>query len=296
MQALVGIIFLLSAGLKFMSLDELDIFVYEHRFLPWSVGNLATRFLVGFEFFLGVMLILNIYSRFFRWMALVVLVLFSIYLFLKPYLFPMTDENCHCFGEVFQFTRIQSLLKNFLLVVLLFFASWSQSWKLPLRKLLTVFVGVLCLALPVVLKPTDALSAALYDKKGNVDEQILTFLYDNPRVEPLQLTQGKKILCLYSTDCPYCRRMAQRMGILIHKENIDTDSVKCIFTGSQEAIEAFYVYANHPKLPYATIDPILFSLLVKHSYPVVVLLEKGKVKQTFSYTTLDENEIKTFLE
>ena len=295
LQVLAGAVFILSAVLKFISIDAFDIFVYEHRFLPWSLGNLATRLLVGLELFLGLMLILNIYSRFFRWVSLVVLLLFSIYLFSKPYLFPETDENCHCFGDVFQFTRIQSLLKNFLLVILLFFASWVKPWKFGFRKLMAILAGVVCFAVPVILKPTDMISAALYDKTGKVDEQILTFLYDNVRVEPLELTKGRKVLCLYSTNCPYCVRMGQRLSIFLSNEKADINKVKCIFTGASKSVDSFYKKTNLPAIPYASIDPILFTLLTKHSYPVIVLLEDGRVKQAFSYTTFDEKEVRMFL-
>ena len=110
---------MLSALLKYLSIETFDLYIYEHHLFGYQLTEIFSRLLVAAEFCLGVMLLAGIFPRLTKWTVFCFLAGFTIYLWLMPYLFQVDMANCHCFGEKLPFTRNQSIVKNLLLMALL---------------------------------------------------------------------------------------------------------------------------------------------------------------------------------
>ena len=105
MRILVGLVFIASAILKYLSIDEFDLYIYDHNLFSISVTETLTRLLITAECLLGIMLMFNILARFVYYTTLTFLIGFTMYLFLLPYLFNVDITNCYCFGDSMVFSR-----------------------------------------------------------------------------------------------------------------------------------------------------------------------------------------------
>ena len=108
----IGLVFILSASLKLFSLESVDLFFYEHRVFNWTLTTILSRLLICTEAVLGIMLVFGVYPKIGLYISQLFLVLFTIYIFAKPYIFTLSQENCYCFGEIIALNDKQTIYKN----------------------------------------------------------------------------------------------------------------------------------------------------------------------------------------
>ena len=98
-RILLGLVFIFSAYTKFVGPGFFEITLIDQGLLS-SRGQAqhAARFLIGFEFALGILMLLPYYTKQLMAIASLMLVGFTLHL---GYVWAIGDtENCGCFGEM----------------------------------------------------------------------------------------------------------------------------------------------------------------------------------------------------
>ncbi len=146
-QLLMGMLFVVSAVLKFITIDSFEIYVYSFGLVGLTTSFYLSRLVIAAELLLGAALISHRHRRFTLMASLLFLVCFILFL-AYAHLSGRTD-SCHCFGELFPFSPVESILKNAVLIVLVLFAykygnaSWAPRWWTVLLIYLAVALAAL---------------------------------------------------------------------------------------------------------------------------------------------------------
>ncbi len=293
LKMLLGVLFGISAILKFIDIDKFELYVFSYGILSLNMSYLFARMCIGFELFLSMFLIINIYNKFFIRLTLYSLIGFTLFL-LYAYFIGRTD-NCHCFGEYLKFDPLQSILKN---LVLIFFTllCWNGKpyhfhlkWYFILLIGLTPFVGT-CIASPPdnFMKPPSMFlfNTELFD----------AYVSEDGILDSTHIGKGKKMVMFYSVSCKYCKLSARKISLIQERSQISEDHFYTVFIGEERDLSDFYEKTESKKFPSSFLNPDDFLRLTYGSMPVIVLVEEGKIKEVFNYRTLSEERIRTFFQ
>ncbi|NUM71287.1 MAG: DoxX family protein [Ignavibacteriaceae bacterium] len=111
---LSGLMFLFSAVSKSMPIQSFELFLVSKGLFNWETAPLFSRLIVSFEFFLGILLLVNLEpKRAAIPLSLVMLVVFTVHLVYDMIISGNTG-NCGCFGELLPMTPLEAVIKNVL--------------------------------------------------------------------------------------------------------------------------------------------------------------------------------------
>lgn len=295
LRIIIGLVFVASAVTKYISIEAFDMFVFEHELFSWNLTNFLTRILISGEACLGLMLILGIFPKLSRWLTVGSLVLFTTYILLKPIFFEVDAENCHCFGEVLILSDSQTRIKNIILLVLSISLFFDKGWKTKYAKYILLGCLVLPLATSFIIRPPDVIVHKLYGKQAELDMPNFDKLLNREDVQSMNVSEGKKVLCLYSTACKHCKRTAIKLDVIIKRHNLDKEKFVVLFWGKNNSLDTFYKETGAELLPTNQVPPLLFLAATKGRQPIIVLLDNGKVVDLYKSINIDEKAIVDFL-
>jgi uncharacterized membrane protein YphA (DoxX/SURF4 family) len=294
-RILIGIVFVLSAVTKYISIEAFDMFVFEHELFSWNLTNFITRILIASEACLGLMLLFGIFPKLSRWLTVGSLVIFTIYILIKPFFFEVNSDNCHCFGEVMILSDNQTLIKN---VVLLLFSTvlfFDKGWKLKYAKYILIASFILPLATTFIVRPPDVIAHAIYGKQIELNMDSFEKLLNMDKVQDMKVSEGKKVLCLYSTACKHCKRTAIKIDVIIKRHKLNKQDFVVLFWGKENSIDVFYKETAAELLPTNQVPPLLFLSATKGRQPIIVLLDNGRIVDLYKSTNINEQKIVEFL-
>ena len=295
LRTFVGLVFVTSAILKYLSVDTFDLYVFEHNLFSVPVTETITRLLITAEVVLGVMLVFNLYARFVYYAVLFFVAGFTAYLFLLPVLFDVNISHCHCFGEAIVLTRTESIIKNVVLFVCLLFVSPRFYTR---RKWETLLTAVLCAAIfsaVMVVKAPGYLYTVVHREKIQIDVPLYETALRNSGKEK-RFTDGKHIICMYSASCKYCKRSAMKLHLLLKNNHLSTNNIKAIFwsDASDADINDFFSEQNLLLPEYTTFRADTFLLITNGRMPVFLFSEHGTIVHQANYITLNEKDVVDF--
>ena len=296
LRIVVGLVFMASAVLKYLTVDSFDMYVYEHQLFGYIATETLTRCLIAAEFCLGVFMIAGVFLRFTKYTMLAFLVAFTAYLLLQPYLFDVDGENCHCFGDFFSLDRLQSVLKNIVLIALVVPINPALPWQFRWPKTGFAVVAVLSLAAVFSLITPSYIDQALYGKEVSIDASLFRkAMLETEGGETL--LQGRKVVCFYSTSCGYCRKAAKKVHIAMRNAHINDNDVLIVFwhTNPEMPIDEFFEKSGVPPLQYVEIPMVTFLDITQGSMPVIAFVDNGDVMECHKYIELNERQMKNFL-
>ncbi|MDO5759929.1 MAG: hypothetical protein Q4Q06_02760 [Bacteroidota bacterium] len=306
-RLVVGLVFMISAITKWISLDAFDQFIYEHQLFSWVTTTVLTRLLLATEITLGWLLIWGVKPKLIKGLTIAFLVFFTLYILVKPYLFQVEEDNCHCFGEVFVMSDSQTLIKNIILLILTAFSLvWDKGvysfkdskvvfWLKNNQTYLTIVSFVAALIVGFALTMPDTLRYKLYGRAAKIDEKKFEYLISNEALADLHIKEGKKIVCMYSPLCKFCKRTAKRFDVMRKKYNIKDDNFALIFWGGDEAVERFFEKNEIKPLPYKNVPSSVFLQATKGRQPVVILMNNGRIEKLLKYPNIIDKDIIEFL-
>ncbi len=118
--AFMGAVFIFSGYSKLYPIEPFEYTFVDLGFINWQIAPFIARFLIGLEFLIGALLILNLSLRKIAYkLGSAVLLLFCIYLILLIF-FTGNKGNCGCFGTSIQMTPLQALIKNIIMLAVFF--------------------------------------------------------------------------------------------------------------------------------------------------------------------------------
>ncbi|MDL2227470.1 DoxX family protein [Bacteroidales bacterium OttesenSCG-928-K03] len=296
LRIIVGLVFIASAVLKFISIDIFDLYVYEHNLFSISVTETLSRLLITAEFVLGIMLIFGIYFRFAYYVSIIFLSGFTIYLFLLPYLFDVDISNCHCFGEAIIFTRNQSIIKNIVLLICLLFISPNFFKKRKWETWVLITLSFVSLIVVFVINAPNYLYTLVHKDKININTEVYDEALLNSGACDI-FNDGKQIICMYSTRCEFCRKSAMKLNLILKNNNLSNDNVKAIFWAgvADSTINNFFVEQNVPIIEYTSFRVDTFLMVTNGKIPIILFSDNGNIVGAADYISLNEKNVVEFL-
>ncbi len=292
LRSLLGIVFIISATFKFLSIDEFEIYVFSHNLLSFNLSSLAARLLISLELFIGIMLLLNIYFRQIWILSVAILSGFTIYLAFSA--ISGTSENCHCFGEILKMNALKSMIKNGCLLVGFIAIKKNKSFALKYKLLIAMLVGAITLSLPTIISPPDFFYPELYSKISVVNKNGLDSLVIDNNQFPIKCDTGKKVLCFYSTKCRFCKLSEKKISSIVERNNIDHTKFANIFWGDSTSLEKFY-HEKSVHFETAFLKSSDFMSITGGKMPLILLIEDRKIIERYGYRNIDEAKIVDFL-
>ncbi|MFH0866801.1 MAG: MauE/DoxX family redox-associated membrane protein [Bacteroidota bacterium] len=298
LSVILGLVFIFSAYAKLFPVELFELTLIDTGVSNWFLAPLLARFFIGLEFFIGFMLISNIYmNRNILKLTIAIIIIFTIYLIILIFI-EGNEGNCKCFGNLISLTPFESIIKNILILLLSFLLYVKHagfSWKFS--KVFLSLILIVSIPLPFILNPVDlnASERNLNEEKLNYDLG-LEILYNNPKVvQPKEnLRTGKHIIAFISLNCPHCRIGAYKMHI-IKKRNSEIP-IFFVLNGVEEDLQTFFDETKTSNIPYTI---LLGPEFVKRSgvkLPAIFWVEDGIVVRKTKYVYLEQKDIEEWIE
>jgi hypothetical protein len=261
-----------------------------------SVSPFIARAMIGIEFLIGALLILNVNLKKHTYkFSIAILVFFSVYLLLLILLVG-NKGNCGCFGSYIEMTPLQALVKNLIMLVLLFILKNQQvGWEIHNKYINYVFT-ILAIVLPFILNPIKLDYSEEYLNKAENNYKLeLDSLYANATVNvpSSKLSVGKQIIVFMSLTCPHCRVAAKKIRI-IHERN-SSIPFYFILNGDEEKLKSFYEETHSEDIAYCMLGAKTFIGLAGLRLPQIYLVNNSIVEHSIDYYTLNQSELEKWL-
>lgn len=296
---LMGTVFIFSGYTKLYPIEPFEYTFVDIGIVGWQLAPFVARLLIGLEFLIGILLILNLDLRKFTYkLGISVLFFFTIYLILLIF-YSGNKGNCGCFGSAIVMTPLQAILKNAVMLIvffLLYYFHEGWSFKNKLRRLVLVPV-LAAFIFPFILNPVELdYSESYLNKPENNFKIELDSLYKNAslNVPPKTLSEGKHIIAFLSLTCKHCMIASNKMRVL-HERNPQIPFY-FVLNGDVKDLKRFYDLTNTSDIPHCMLLGRSFVYLAGTSLPVIFLVNNSIVEHEISYMDMDQSEIEEWLE
>jgi uncharacterized membrane protein YphA (DoxX/SURF4 family) len=298
LSVLMGLLFIYSGYTKLYPIEPFEFTFVDLGIGNWALAPYIARFMIGLEFYIGLMLIFNLYlKKFTLKLTAALLVVFTVYLGIMI-LNEGNNSNCGCFGNAIAMTPFQAIVKNIIMLAICF-VIYKFNEGITLGKLGKVLNGsflLTALAMPHILNYVDLdYSEAYLNKPENNFKLELDTLYNNAyeTTPPKTLSQGKHVLAFMSLSCQHCRIAAKKIR-LIHEKNPDIHFY-FILNGEKEKMKWFYLDTKTEDIPYTMLRARPFIYLAGTNLPTLYLVNNSTVEHWVNYIELDQTEIEKWL-
>lgn len=296
----LGLIFIYSGYTKLVPVIETFEFTFvDIEIANWYSAPVIARLLIGLEFFLGFLLIINYNLKKFTLPFTIGLLLFFIIYLSIQIAITGNHGNCGCFGEHLKMTPLEAIIKNVVMIavgLLIYFL--FDGWKIKFNKLLLSFISVTAVLMPFIFNPIDYSYTS-----NNLDEEInypleLNLLYtpeDTSKVEipKIDLRIGKHVLAFMSLTCPHCRIAAKKFRII--KKNNPEIPIFFILNGDKSKHKEFIDDTHADNIPFSFCLGKTFVYLAGTTLPRIYFLDKGILVKKVDYYELNQYNIEEWL-
>ncbi|MCW3082777.1 MAG: hypothetical protein JWP12_143 [Bacteroidetes bacterium] len=303
---LLGMVFIVSGftkgGFPFLQHYSSPIEPFEFTFVDlglsnWKLAPFIARLLIGFEFFIGFMLIFHIKLKKVTYkLGIALLTIFSIYLILLM-AFSGNKGNCGCFGTVFTMTPFWALVKNLIMLfIFIVLYKYHEGWNNTFATILFWLTLGTCLALPFICNPVELDYSASYLNKPEDNYKLeLDSLYAHATLNapPKTLSQGKHIIAFMSLTCPHCRIASKKMRIM-HERNPGI-SFYFVLNGKEENLQPFFDDTHTETIPHCMLKGRPFVYLAGTAMPTILLINNSIVEHDVDYMTLDQTQVEEWM-
>lgn len=295
----IGLVFIASAAAKIYPMEPFEYQFVDMGIASWTTAPYIARFFIGMEFFLGIMLILNISLRKFTLkFAIGLLCVFTIYLAYKI-ISEGNTGNCGCFGEAVKMSPLQGILKNLVLIaacVLVYISTEKDYWNRLWKKITIPILLIACMCLGFFIYPIDARFVSSMDKnKVNYKVPLELMYTDSQKEKPkVDLTKGKHVIAFLSLMCSHCRIAAKKIHVM-HKKNPAIPFY--IALNGDPIIEPEFFDDTHTKdIPHNLfLGPKDWMQVAGFSLPVIMYIENGVVKKKCDGMDLEQSDIEAWM-
>lgn len=293
-KILLGLFFLVSAVLKFLAMDSFEIYIYSFHFFSLNASFMIARLAIILEVILGIGLISNTLHKVYWWGSLAMLTGYTLLLLYALYI--GRTDSCHCFGDFIQLDPKQSLIKNGVLIFIFLMIYNSEELETPLRWPF-FFLNIMASTIAVfVISPPDNYTPN-YNPEHVVQMELFEETLNQPPFVNMNLREGKKVLCFFSTSCEYCKMAARKLSLMQRFYGFPAKNITCVFVGTSLGVARFYKEVGSPAYRYILCDDIVKVLeIIDGNVPVIVFMENGEVVHEYGFRNMREDEIKAFFE
>jgi hypothetical protein len=296
----MGLVFVYSGYAKlFPIVETFEMTFVETGLANWYTAPILARLLIGLEFFLGLLLILNYNLKRFTLPATIGLLLFFIIYLIIQVALHGNEGNCGCFGERIQMTPMTAILKNVIMIAgCICIYLLPAGWIVRRNALFIFLVALPPVAVPFILNPIDYAYTS-----NNLEEKVgypleLNLLYqpeDTSKVEvpTIEMRKGKHVLAFLSLTCRHCRIAAKKLRII--KENNPAISVYFVLNGDRSNYTPFVTETGAGKIPSTYCLGKSFVQLASTQLPRIYYINNGIVERKVDYYELNQYEIERWI-
>jgi hypothetical protein len=267
LRILIGLIFIVSAYTKFIAPGIVEIILVDHGIVHTrELAAIIVRLLIGAEFGIGFLFFQPyLIKKISIPVAAAFLSGFTAYLVYTGFILKDT-QNCGCFGVMIQMSPVESIIKNIVLLGLLFVLYKlidfdKKNWIVP-SVLMVVSVAAVVIFLPIN-NPTDFAFSKYtnFIGEGRVD-----------------LSNGDKIVAVFNLECDHCREVAAEAAKMKRESSNIPQLYVLFFKEAENTPESFGKLTNS-NFPYAMIGVKEFFDLIGPQPPRLYWLHNGKIKE-----------------
>lgn len=295
---ILGLVFIYSGYTKLHPIEPFEYTFVDLGIGGWKLAPFIARFMIGLEFFIGILLITGLYvKRFTIRLTIASLLLFCIYL-----VFIMANEgnngNCGCFGTAIVMTPLQALIKNIIMLIASFIIyRFYDGFDIgKAGKWVVVVLALTSFTMPHILNYVDfSYSEAYLTKKEDGFTLELDSVYKDAKIHtpPKTLSQGKHVIAFMSMTCPHCRIAAKKLRIM--KEKNPDLPVYMVLNGDYKKIQPFFEDTKARNIDYCILNGRNFVYLAGLNMPAIFLVNNSFVETQVNYMELDQEEIENWL-
>lgn len=296
----LGLIFIYSGYTKLLPVIETFEFTFvDIGIANWYTAPVIARLLIGLEFFLGFLLIINYNLKKFT-LPFTIGLLFFFIVYLTIQIFVSGNHgNCGCFGEHLKMTPLEAIIKNIVMIaVCLVVYFLFDGWKIKSNKFLLSFISLTTVMVPFILNPIDYAYTS-----NNLDEEInypleLNLLFapeDTAKVEipKIDLRKGKHVLSFMSLSCPHCRIAAKKFRLI--KKNNPELPIYFVLNGDHNKYKEFIDDTHADNIPSSFCLGKTFVYLAGTTLPRIYFLDNGILVKKVDYYELNQYNIEEWL-
>lgn len=296
--SIIGFVFIYSGYTKLYPIEPFEYTFVDLGIGGWKIAPFIARFMIGLEFFIGLLLIFGLYiKRFTLKLTIGSLIIFSTYL-LFIIIKTGNNGNCGCFGTAIVMSPLQALIKNGILIIFSFviykFYDGIDYHKYGKKLLLATFIT--SFAMPHILNYVDLdYSSSYLLKKEEQFKLELDSIYNNAKIHtpPKSLSKGKHIMAFMSLTCSHCRTAAKKLKLI--KEQNPSISIYFILNGDYEKIQPFFEDTKARNIDYCILNGSSFIYLAGYKLPTIYLVNNSIAENSIDYAHLDQVEIEKWL-
>ena len=280
-------LFTFSAISKFLVIDDFEVYIYSLNLFSLNTSFLIARGVICIELILAFSILVKTYPKTTKYSSIALTIIFSIFLLIQ--LFHKNDDNCFCFGEALKLSPLESLLKNIPILASLFLLETKN--KFEKFKLIQLFVAIAIPSLLFIISPPDFIFKEEYSKDLEIDSTALKlYVTENDSLSLKIPNKGYFLLNLYSNTCKHCKKLHEKIGIILQNNSIPSNNAGIIFWGDSLKTEKFF-QEHPPILNHAYLSSHDFLRLTKGKMPITILLLDGEIVKLYNSRSIDENEI-----
>ena len=259
--------------------------------MSMDLSFVFARVLIGIEFLIGIFLITGMQFRKTWFVSFWLLILFSIFLIIR--IFQNNSGNCFCFGDAIALTPGESLIKNIVLLFILLLIRKGNTTIFRYHKIAAVVLMLACISIPFFLSPPDFLIQDQFTSFDAFNSDVATSEIQRDIYKPLNITEGKKIVCFFSMKCKFCRLTASKVTTLSEKMDLE-NNIAYVFFGNPAGLPEFWEESHSQKFEYEFVPIEDFFKASGKNLPAVYFVEDGVVKEKYGYRTLEEKNVRAF--
>jgi len=288
-RLLLGVFFVGTAVLKLLSIDSFEVYIYSFGIFNYTATTFISRLLIFIELTIGISLILKICFKQIWWLTMLMMVGFTVFLIYAAIY--RNDSNCHCFGDFVEIDSAQSIVKNIIVLALLFLIrkDVSHDYRPVLKKWLIAGSVVVSFVVSFVLLPMDVIYNRIYSGNKDVNEAAFyESLSDSIFVE---IREGRYLINYALAGCKYCRLGTEKVTMMLDRHGISHDRLKFFVGGSDEAISRFAEITGTSDYEHWKIPAPQFMAITYGKFPLYVFIDDGKVVKAGDFRILDDDLI-----
>lgn len=265
LQIFLAVTFLFSAYTKAIAPGFFEVLLEQQGLVPNRLyGAWATRAIIALEVWLGLGLLISVFTRALLRISFGLLVAFSVHL---CYLIIIGETgNCGCFGEMISMSPLASLGKN---VILLGVNGFLLRYKYKGNKK----GGWIWALLPVLF----AAAVFVWPIQTQPDEVVAKFPAFEETSE-IDYTTGEYLMAILNLSCEHCQEAAQELAELQRSGVALPKVVVLFFEEGDTTVKQFNAKTN-ADFPYQMIDVNTFFDLIGSAPPRVYWIKNGEVNQ-----------------
>ena len=294
----MGLVFIYSGYTKLYPIEPFEYTFVDLGIGGWRLAPFIARFMIGLEFFIGLLLMANLYiKRFTIKLTIVSLIIFCVYL-IYVIVNNGNNGNCGCFGTAISMTPLQAIIKNGVMLVLCYFI-YKYYNGLNYQKIGKWIFGtffIAAFAMPHILNYVDFnYSEAYLIKKEKQFKLELDRVYNSAKIHtpPKSLSVGKHVIAFMSMSCPHCRIAAKKLRLI--KEQNPSISIYLILNGEYKKTKSFFEDTKATNIDYCILNGKNFVYLAGLNMPAIYLVNNSVVENWVDYMHLDQSEIEKWL-